>query len=264
MAEAKAKADPDGYLGHVSYDMVRVTTEAHYSEALFRPLGPHGRTLFYKHELIRLVGQRCDVCFAVPYLADPTSKRVAPQYIMLRQFRELNPAERAYLGLPLFGGWDLVTRHGIEGAKKAACRGAAKMAAKGDAWGADRCVKGIDLFPDKDSDPRNFTVGEMLIRGLDGLPAATRELHPWPVVYRVAARLVGEPDTAWATVKRLGKPMAAITAAELRALMPELHHVEMTDRQAAQRADRAWRQTEWRTTASVTLPTPYEPIQNPV
>ena len=250
--------------GLVPYDMVRVTTEAHYSSALFC-LGPHDRTLFYKHELIRLCDQNDDLYFAVPYLADPDDeKKVARNYIMARQFRELNPAERASLGLPLFGGWDLVTRYGLEGARRAARAKAREMDAHGDGWGAERYSKGVDLLPDKESDPRNFTIGELRVRGLDGLPAAKRELHPWPVVYTVTQRFAGEGDDAWRPVVRFGKPMTALAADHWRALMTELHNVEMQGRLDAHAADRNFRQTEFRTTAGVALPTPYESREKPV
>jgi hypothetical protein len=265
----------DGYEDLIKYDTIRVTTEAHHSEALFCP-GPHGPTIFYKNELIRLCGCRGDVCFAVPYLVDPTDHRtVTPHYIMTRQFRELNPAERAILGLPLFGNWDQVTRYGLkEGGEIATANGHRRLAAamhhcfdQGDLGRAARFGTQLgEPSLDPKRDPRLFEIGDLFIRGIpDSQPLAVRELHPWPIAYRVHTRTLAQTDADWqleVVPPRGDQPARAaegLSLREMEELTRELHRREMHERRLALAEGRERPQTVLKVTRSVSLPTPYEP-----
>ena len=224
---ATTQTTVSGHMDLIEYDMVRVTTERHTSEALFR----EDRVLFERNELIRLVAQHGDVCFAVPYLLDPVAGRREAHYIMLRQFRELNPAERASLGLSLHGNWDAVTRYGLAGARRAALAHAeAHETHRPDGkWRRGTKCREEDVTPDPKLDPRKFTIGVLATRHLTaGQQPAARDLHPWPVVAAVSERRRGGGEADWWPTTVRGRPGLAVPPDEARALVAaaELHQAQ--------------------------------------
>ena len=264
---ATPAVDPSGITDLVSFDMVRVATENHYSEAVFRL--PEDRVIFHKNEVIRLCGSNGDLHFAVPYLVDPLEpKRVVPKYIMARQFRELNPAERAYLGLSLFGDWDLVTRKGLAATTPDALNRANALNRKmrdraGDYDGYGSCESASP--PDPKLDPRAFVIGPLVVRGLAaGQQTAKRDLHPWPCVATVSERRVGETDADWRPTVVRGRTGTRLPLDEARALVADADAQQVQAVIAAfGRGETNHRRIEFRLTYGVGLPEPYEPEPSP-
>jgi hypothetical protein len=225
-----AKSD-SGWMNWMDLDVIRVVTEPITSQAVM--LNPLKRVLFERHEVVRVCAERTGVFFVVPYLCDPQSERVIQHAVWPRQFRNLNPVERAYLGLQLHGGWDRVTRYG---------------------YGDNR---GHGLL-DPTLDPRDFEIGPLFERRPEDLPACQRELHRWPVVGRVDSRPLS--GGGWEPVSVGGREGLHLEPVHAQMILQELerNEYEQRNRAAFKGVEHTFR--EFRLSWRVTLPTPYDPL----